>query len=1188
MEKGTKCMDPPPKKFKKYRGGERSTLPRKKDHHRKAPINKREWGYHKWILLLVAISFVMCVVNTELALAARCEHWVAKVVSVEGMIEVRSVGEASWRQGAIRDTYCVGDTVRVPQWRAALVLQNETLIRLDTGSEITFAEFKEGKPVRIELHKGRVHILSRTPQPLTITTPFVKGSIDGTEWLIEVVEEQATVWVFEGRVFLENELGRTPVVKGQSAVTQKGKAPQLGGTEVRPRDAVQWALYYPSLFDYRAARLVGPDAPILLKATQYYEEGDVLGALSQLEMVPPARRDVHYLTLRAGMFLSIGRVKLAQADIQEALNRDADNGVALALLSVIVLVNNDAQEAENLAKRAVKHAPDSSIPLIALSYAQQGNFQLDEARLSAQAATEKAPEDALAWARLAELWLALGYSGYSGPAIEAAQQALERNPKLSRSHSIVGFAHLGTLEIEKAVADFQRAIELDQADPLPRLGLGLAKIKRNELEAGRREIEKATVLDPKNSILRNYQGRGYFDEKRDEDAETQYAMAKELDPQDPSPWFYDALRKQLDNQPIDALHDLQESIRLNDNRAVYRSRLLLDQDVAARGATVGRIYNNLGFGQRGRIEGWRSLSRDPASPMAHRLLSDVYSALPRYGPARVSELLQSQLLQPLNTNNLQPQLAFPNLQIVEAQGPSAVSLNEFNPLFMRDGPRLLANGVVGNDDTYGGDVTASILEGPVSVSAGAYGFKSDLDVRDNFDVKHEIANVFAQAAFLPQLNIQTEYRFRKTKQGDLALRFDPNNFTPDQRTTIKENVIRVGARFTPGPHSDIISSYIYNRREQDSFTPGVPSIGLDGVAHSNQIEGQYLFHDDIFNAQIGGGYYHVDNNGDFTVQAQPVALPFPPFAFCIPPAPIFSPPACKFTPKEKFTQKNANGYVYINVHWPPQFIWTGGFAYESIDDRSNDFDRVLPKAGMQWNMTDWARLRLSYVQTLRRPITSEQTIEPTQVAGFNQFFEDAAGSITEQEGIALDLTLTNDLYAGVQLAHREVEWASVSNLVSTFSDRREDRALGYVYWAPHSQLAFTAEGSYERFKRSATSPSVVSGGRPIKVETWVVPLSARFFHPSGFFAGIKGNYVWQTVDLLPGATFDDGTDDFFLVDADIGYRLPKRLGIISLEVHNLFDTSFHYEDLNAQRVGLQVTSPFLPIRMVLGKLTLSF
>ena len=116
-------MLPRHENLKKNSVGRGSKLPTKRSHHRRgdAPlktIKKREWGYLKCVLLLVAISLVGGG-NTELALAADCEQWVAKVVSVEGMIEARSVGEASWGQGAIGDTYCAGDTVRVPQWRAA-------------------------------------------------------------------------------------------------------------------------------------------------------------------------------------------------------------------------------------------------------------------------------------------------------------------------------------------------------------------------------------------------------------------------------------------------------------------------------------------------------------------------------------------------------------------------------------------------------------------------------------------------------------------------------------------------------------------------------------------------------------------------------------------------------------------------------------------------------------------------------------------------------------------------------------------------------------------------------------------------------------------------------------------------------------------------------------------------------------
>jgi hypothetical protein len=183
-------------------------------------------------------------------------------------------------------------------------------------------------------------------------------------------------------------------------------------------------------------------------------------------------------------------------------------------------------------------------------------------------------------------------------------------------------------------------------------------------------------------------------------------VAKELDPQDPTPWFYDAIAKQTTNRPVEALRNLQKSIDLNDNRAVYRSRLLLDADLAARSASLARIYTDLGFQQLALVEGWKSVNTDPTNFSAHRFLADSYAVLPRHEIARVSELLQSQLLQPLNLTPIQPRLAESNLFLISAQGPGALSFNEFNPLFTRDRLTLQVSGLGGEQDTW-----ASALEG---------------------------------------------------------------------------------------------------------------------------------------------------------------------------------------------------------------------------------------------------------------------------------------------------------------------------------------------------------------------------------------------------------------------------------------------------------------------------------------------
>ena len=283
---------------------------------------------------------------------------------------------------------------------------------------------------------------------------------------------------------------------------------------------------------------------------------------------------------------------------------------------------------------------------------------------------------------------------------------------------MLGFAYLTQVKTKQAKDAFEKAIALDQADPLPRLGLGLAKIREGNLDEGGRDIEIAASLDPNNSLVRSYLGKTYYEEKRTALDEREYAVAKELDPKDPTPWFYDAIAKQTTNRPVEALHDLQKAIELNDNRAVYRSRLLLDADLAARSASLGRIYSDLGFQQLALVEGWKSVNTDPSNFSAHRFLADSYSVLPRHEIARVSELLQSQLLQPINITPIQPRLAESNLFLISAGGPGALSFNEFNPLFNRNGVAVQASGLVGENNTYAGEGVVSGIYKKASFSVG--------------------------------------------------------------------------------------------------------------------------------------------------------------------------------------------------------------------------------------------------------------------------------------------------------------------------------------------------------------------------------------------------------------------------------------------------------------------------------------
>ena len=381
---------------------------------------------------------------------------------------------------------------------------------------------------------------------------------------------------------------------------------------------------------------------------------------------------------------------------------------------------------------------------------------------SLETAVELEPDDALAWARLAEIRSSLGEGGAS---LEAARKAAELEPNLARTQTVLGFSYLTQVQTGEATAAFAKAIELDPATRFPRLGLGLAQIRDGHLAEGSREIEIAVSLDPGQSLVRSYLGKAYFEEKRDAPRRARVRRREAGGPEGP-----DALALRRDRQADHATgrsrrsRDFQKAIELNDNRAVYRSRLLLDSDLAARSASLGRIYTDLGFQDLALVEGWNSVNTDPSNYSAHRLLADSYAALPRHEIARVSELFQSQMLQPLNTTPIQPSLGESNLFLISSQGPGALAFNEFNPLFNRNQVNAQGSFLVGEDDTLAGEGIVSGIYKKLSFSAGYSGFKTD-GFRENNSQDDKIANAFVQVELSPSTSLQAEVPHRDLDDG---------------------------------------------------------------------------------------------------------------------------------------------------------------------------------------------------------------------------------------------------------------------------------------------------------------------------------------------------------------------------------------------------------------------------------------
>jgi tetratricopeptide (TPR) repeat protein len=1131
---------------------------------------------------IVCLSIFIGLLFPSAGATDTCEKWLAKVVSVKGKVQVRRAGELSWVAIKMDDTFRSNDMIRAEERsRANLILCDGSNFPLDQNTTITFPGLEREETLLIRVLKGAAYFFSRIPRRLKLLTPFVNGDIEGTEFYVRVEQDQTLISIFEGNVRVENEAGSLVLASGQSAIGKEGKAPELY-IVARPRDAVRWALYYPPILDYRATDFPGGTETdwqgIVRKSIEFYWKGELVEAFSSIEGVPDDIGDPRFFTYRAGLLLTVGRFDEGGEDIKRALDLDSSNSHAYALQSIISLVQNEKKKALNLAEKAKELGPESSAARVALSYAQQAHFDLQGALKSLQEAVELDPENFLAWARLAELWLSVGDLNQ---ALKTAQKAVALNPNLARTQTVLGFAYLTQVKTKDAKKAFEKAIQLDNAAPLARLGLGLAKIREGDLKEGRVEIEIAASLDPNNSLIRSYMGKAYFEEKRDKHAMSQLAIAKELDPLDPTPYFYDAIRKQTINRPVEALHDLQKSIELNDNRAVYRSKLMLDEDLAARSASLGRIYGDLGFQHLALVEGWKSVNTDPANYSAHRFLADSYSALPRHEIARVSELLQSQLLQPINITPIQPLLGESDPLILEGAGPANPAFNEFNPLFLRNRFALQASGVGGGNDTLGGELVHSAVLGRWSYSLGLFNFKTD-GFRENNDLNWDIYNVFVQTSLSHKTSIQAEIRKTDTEKGDLQLRFDPDNFTPTLRQDERLESGRFGFHHAFSPRSDLIGSFIYQDADFDSaleveFTVPLPpplppmlvqrDIDLKTDEEGYITEVQHLFRHRTFSLISGVGHFAADSKTITTITT------------------VSPPPTTTTSTTEESDIRHSNLYVYSLINYPETFTWTVGGSADFYEEPFVERDQINPKFGLTWNLTPATTLRAAVFSTLKRRLISNQTIEPTQVAGFNQFFDDVNGSHAWRYGIAIDQKFSKSVYGGVEYSEREMEipyqFSPPPSPEIREADWEERVGRAYLYWTPLSWLTAGGEYQYERNERGDFGgPELVTS-----LTTHNFVPSINLFHPSGFTSRLRLTYTDQKGTFgspVVGVPNVQGDDAFWVVGVSIGYRLPERYGLISLEARNLFDEQFNYQDMD------QASPRIYPERLIFGRITLAF
>lgn len=129
-------------------------------------------------VIFCTFSIVLLLQIQNAAAAQEPVNWVARLVALEGNAHLKKAGVTKWGPVKVDDRFFAGDMLRVmDNSRAAVVMRNQSNVRLDENTTITFKGIEEGRTVFVEILEGMSHFFNRVTRSLKVFTPYVNGTV---------------------------------------------------------------------------------------------------------------------------------------------------------------------------------------------------------------------------------------------------------------------------------------------------------------------------------------------------------------------------------------------------------------------------------------------------------------------------------------------------------------------------------------------------------------------------------------------------------------------------------------------------------------------------------------------------------------------------------------------------------------------------------------------------------------------------------------------------------------------------------------------------------------------------------------------------------------------------------------------------------------------------------------------------
>lgn len=299
-------------------------------------------------------------------------------------------------------------------------------------------------------------------------------------------------------------------------------------------------------------------------------------------------------------------------------------------------------------------------------------------------------------------------------------------------------------------------------------------------------------------------------------------------------------------------------------------------------------------------------------------------------------------------------------------------------------------------------------------------------------------------------------------------------------------------------------------------------------------------------------------------------------------------------------REDHNVYAYDTFTPLPQLHVTLGASYDRLS--SEQFDaasgletrderkQLNPKLGVLWLASPHTALRVAAFRTLRRLTHANQTIEPTQVAGFNQFFDDLVGTDARRYGIGLDHQFSPQLFAGVELSRRDSEKPVIDAALGAVTEvgNHELMHRAYLYRLLGLRWNVAAEYFFTRYTSDFTA-GAADPRNPVELTTHYLPLSLNYHAPHGFFGRATLNLMAQHAGFSTETGVANDRSHFTTADLTLGYRLAGYRTVVSITAQNIFDTQFDFHDTSlSTETPTPLLARFRPERSVFANVAFWF